>query len=282
MTTRAKSPRTDQPVPAELVNRLPLDEDTPRPVVVLDQSFASGARTRWHSHRRTELLHASGGLLVLHTENGTWTAPAGHALLVAADVPHELAAYGCIAMRAAFLSDEILAGPMTRDCRVIAVSDLLDIALRALAEGPLLYEPAGRGGHLAALVADEIGRAAEIEIALPVPQNKALRKLCRDLIQTPSLAHDLDGWSAVAGVSRSTFTRRFRAETGLSFAEWRRRLRMLHAMTLNAEGAPLRFAAETAGYRSANALRDMMRRTMNRTIGPVGASAAATAAAGRA
>lgn len=261
-------------MPAELVNKLPLDEDTPRPVVVLDQSFPSGARTRWHSHRRTELLHASGGLLVLNTENGTWTAPAGHALLVAADVPHELAAYGCVSMRAAFLSDEVLDGTMSRDCRVIAVSDLLDIALKALAEGPLLYDPAGRGGHLAALVADEIGRAGEIEIALPVPQHKALRKLCRELIQTPSLAHDLDGWSEVVGVSRSTFTRRFRAETGLSFAEWRRRLRMLHALTLSADGVSLRLAAETAGYRSTNALRDMMRRTMSRTISKTAAPTA--------
>lgn len=252
-----------------VVDRLPLDEETPRPVIVLHQSFRSGAKTRWHSHRRTELLHASGGLLVLHTETGTWTVPAGHALLVPADVPHELAAYGCCEMRAAFLTDEALGHAVPRNCRVIAVSELLDVTLRALASGPLLYDPDGRGGHLAALIVEEIGTAAEIHVALPMPQTPRLRKLARDMVQKPALGLDLDGWAEQVGVSRSTFTRRFRSETGLSFAEWRRRLRILHTLTLQADGMPLREAARSTGYRSANALRDMMRRTLATTMLPL-------------
>lgn len=249
-----------------MVNRLPLDEETPRPVVVLHQSFKSGARTRWHSHRRPELLHASGGLLVLTTENGTWTVPAGYALLVPADTPHELAGFGCNEMRAAFFTEEALGPALPRECRVIAVSELLDVALKALAAGPLLYDLDGRGGHLAALVVDEIMRATEIHIALPMPQTRRLRQLCRDMIQKPALDLDLDEWSQHVGVSRSTFTRRFRGETGLSFAEWRRRLRMLHTLTLQADGMPLRQAAKAAGYRSPNALRDMMRRSLSETV----------------
>ncbi|KUL94083.1 hypothetical protein DK26_20470 [Bosea sp. WAO] len=248
------------------VDRLPLYEEAPRAVVAFHQAFHSGARTRWHSHRRTEILHASGGLLVLHTESGTWTAPAGHALLVPANVPHELAGYGCCEMRAAFLMDEALGAALPSECRVIAVSELLDVALRALASGPELYDVEGRGGHLAALVVEEIRDATEIQIALPMPQNPRFKKLCRDMVQKPALDLDLDGWADAVGVSRSTFTRRFRSETGLSFAEWRRRLRMLYTLTLQADGMTLREAARAAGYQSPNALRDMMRRTMPETL----------------
>jgi len=187
---------------------------------------------------------------------------------VPADLPHELAAYGCCEMRAGFFTDEALGDAVPRSCRVIAVSELLDVSLRALASGPLLYDLGGRGGHLAALIVDEIREANEIQIALPMPQTPPLRKLARDMIQKPALAHDLDGWAEQTGVSRSTFTRRFRSETGLSFAEWRRRLRMLHTLTLQANGVPLRQAAATAGYRNANALRDMMRRTLTTTVLP--------------
>lgn len=266
MRALKKPPSSGQTLP--VIDRLGLSEEAPRPVTVLNQTFRAGARTRWHSHRRAELLHASGGLLVLHTESGTWTVPSGHALLVPADLPHELAAYGCCEMRAAFLTDEALGDAVPRACHVIAVSELLDVTLRALASGPLLYDLDGRGGHLAALVVDEIRRAAEIQIALPMPQTASLRKLARDLIQKPALDLDLDGWAGHVGVSRSTFTRRFRNETGLSFAEWRRRLRMLHTLTLQADGVPLRQAALKAGYRNANALRDMMRRTLSTTMQP--------------
>lgn len=267
MQFSAKAPSSGQ-AELQIVDRLPLSEETPRPVTVLHQSFRVGARTRWHSHRRTELLHASGGLLVLHTESGTWTVPSGYALLVPADLPHELAAYGCCEMRAAFLTDEALGDAVPRGCRVIGVSELLEVALRSLANGPLLYGLDGRGGHLAALIVDEIREASEIQIALPMPQTSSLRKLAREMIQKPSLALDLDSWAEHVGVSRSTFTRRFRGETGLSFAEWRRRLRMLHTLTLQANGVPLRQAAMTAGYRNANALRDMMRRTLATTVLP--------------
>lgn len=185
-----------------------------------------------------------------------------------AQLMDELAAFGCNQMRAAFITDEALGPALPRECRVIAASELLDVALKALASGPLLYDLDGRGGHLAALVVDELVHAAEIHIALPMPQARKLRQLCRGMIQKPSLDLDLDGWAEHVGVSRSTFTRRFRAETGLSFAEWRRRLRMLHALTLQADGLPLRQAAKTTGYRSPNALRDMVRRTMSETLRP--------------
>lgn len=237
-------------------------EDTPRPVTVLAQAFSNGARTRWHSHRKAQLLHATGGLLVLHTEAGTWTAPAGHAILVPRLVPHELAAYGCTEMRAAFLTEDAL-GPLRSDeVRVLQVSPLLDITLRALMNEPALYDLDGRGGHLEALIVDELRKAPETLIALPMPETPKLRKLCRSLMETPSLGHDIDEWARTVGVSRSTLTRRFRSETGLSFAEWRRRLRILHTLTLAAEGVPLRKAARLTGYNSPNALRDMMRRTL--------------------
>jgi len=258
-----RQPHPGQPLPAQpwvATGNLSSAEETPRPLTVLHQTFTSGSKTRWHSHRRAELLHASGGLLVLNTENGAWTAPAGHALIVASNTPHELAAYGCCEMRAAFLTDEAVGHLAPGECKVIAVSDLLDVCLRSLADGPLLYDVDGRGGHLATLAIEEVVGAAEMEIALPLPRSSRLRNLSRELIQNPALGFDLDDWSEKVGVSRSTFTRRFRSETGLSFAEWRRRLRLLHALTLQAGGAPLQEAARMTGYRSTNALRDMMRR----------------------
>ena len=123
----------------------------------------------------------------------------------------------------------------------------MPVALRTLADGPLLYELSGRGGHLAALIVDEIRAANEIQIALPMPQTASLRKLARDMVQKPALDLDLNDWAEQVGVNRSTFTRRFRGETGPSFGM----AAAAHAAHADPAGQRrrLRQAAVTAGYR---------------------------------
>jgi AraC-like DNA-binding protein len=129
----------------------------------------------------------------------------------------------------------------------------------AFIEEPTLYAENGRGGHLAALILDEISRAKEGPFALPMPSDKRLQRLCKDLSETPSIDLDIDDWADNLGMSRRTMTRKFRTQTGMSFAEWRRRLRMAHVMRRQAEGARLDEAAADVGYRSLSSLRKAMR-----------------------
>jgi AraC-like DNA-binding protein len=162
-------------------------------------------------------------------------------------------------MRTAYLSCE-LAPALPRDCRVLEVSALLKAALLALVEEPVLYDEAGRGGHLAALIVDEIVRATVAPLSLPLPQDPRLARLARTLLDHPGSTLGIDGWASEIGVSRRTLTRLFRTQTGLSFAAWRRRLRLLQAAARCAAGEPLAQAAASVGYESAAAFRAMARR----------------------
>ncbi|CAM5181589.1 AraC family transcriptional regulator [Bosea thiooxidans] len=234
-------------------------QHVPRPVAVLAKEFASGATTGRHSHPRAQLLYAIEGLMIAATDDGTWAVPAGHALLIPPGVAHEISMHGTVAMRTAYLVSQSLALP--RFCQVVRVSVLLNATLLALAEEPVLYDEDGRGGHLASLVLDEIARAPTTPLALPLPHDGRLRRLCRALIEAPHLPHDIDVWSDRIGVSRRTLTRRFRSETGFSFAEWRRRLRLLEVMARQARGDAMPGIAAAVGYGSPRALRSMMSRT---------------------
>jgi AraC-like DNA-binding protein len=240
-------------------------QDVPRPVAVMAKDFAAGAATGRHRHNRAQLLYATSGLMIATMDDGTWAVPAGHALLIPPGVLHDVAMHGAVAMRTAYIAAEALAA-MSPGCRVLRVSRLLDTALVALTEEPVLYDMAGRGGHLAALVLDEIGRAPETPYALPLPQDPRLRRLCRALVDHPELDHDIDGWAEQVGMSRRTLTRRFRDETGLSFGAWRRRVRLLEAMTRHAGGRSLREVAATVGYRSPRAFQAMMQRSLRAAI----------------
>lgn len=234
-------------------------QTVPRPVAVMAKDFARGASTGWHSHERTQLLFAVSGLMTVATADGTWAVPAGHALLIPPGLSHDVSMHGDVAMRTAYLAPEALARRLVT-CRVVLVSDLLESCLTSLAEEPILYDEAARGGWLAALALDEVERAPEAPFALPMPIDRRLRRLCDALIADPGRALDIDGWADEIGVSRRTLTRRMREETGLSFGGWRRRVRLIAAMTRRAQARSVGESVADLGYRDLRPLRSMVRR----------------------
>jgi AraC-like DNA-binding protein len=197
--------------------------------------------------------------MVAKTAEGAWIVPPRHALWIPPATEHEVEMRAAVAMRTVYIRAEE-AKTISASCKVIAVSPLLREAILALMDEPVLYCEEGRGGALAKLVTDEITRAAASEFELPLPLDTRLCTICKALIDNPALARDIDGWSDLAGLSRRTLTRKFRQETGLSFGNWRRRLRALSAAAQIADGASAQIAAAKSGYRHPSALRSMMRR----------------------
>jgi transcriptional regulator GlxA family with amidase domain len=136
----------------------------------------------------------------------------------------------------------------------------LDASVQALAEEPVLYDENGRGQHLSALILDEVRSAQEQPYVVSLPTDKQLRKLCRSLLDNPGLDLTIDDWADEVGMSRRTMTRKFRLQTGMSFVEWRQRLRVSHVMRKRAEGMPLAIASVEAGYQSVSTLKKTMKR----------------------
>lgn len=240
-------------------------QDVPRPIAVMAKAFAAGSATGRHHHVRAQFLYASDGLMTATTVDGAWVVPPGHALLIPAALEHAVEMHGPVQMRTAYLDPDVLAADASR-CRVLRVSTLLDRLLSALAEEPVLYDEAGRGGHLAALALNEIARAPDAPFTATMPQDLRLRRICDALIDDPADTRGLDHWSDSAAMSRRTLTRRFRKETGLSFGAWRERIRLLAAMARLAQGEPPAKVAGAVGYGEARALKAMMRRVAGERI----------------
>ena len=235
-------------------------QDIPRPLAVMPKRFSNGAATGWHSHARGQVLYATQGLMLAETEVGAWAVPTSHALMIPPGLRHDISMHGEVQMLSAYVAPDTwvsIGGPA---CQVIKATRLLDAALTALCEDSVLYDPDGRGGHLASVIFDEVMRAQIAELALPLPRAPRLREICRKLIEDPALPQGLDDWADAIATSRRTLTRSFREETGMSFSGWRRRLRQLQSLKLREEGVPLKSIAAQVGYQSPQALRAMMKR----------------------
>lgn len=247
-------------------------EQVDRPLAGFTQDYAAGHATGWHSHARAQLIYATAGVMRITTDAMAYVVPPGRALWVPAAMPHAVTMQGPVAMRALFLrADAAALGPA--GCAVMAVTPLLRALILAACELPLEWDPAGRAGHVAALILDEISRAPALPLGVPALGDPRLVRLAAALAADPASRLTVEAWAARCGASPRTLARLFRRETGMSFGRWRQLLRLSEAAALLAGGATPARAAAAVGYASAPAFGAAFRAAFGVTPGEAGDAA---------
>jgi len=205
-----------------------------------------------HTHDRGQFSYRIEGFSVVQTPGRSIFLPPGRGVWIPADVVHEVTCRGPAAYNAFYVDP--LAASQPETVRVITVSPLL----HALVECLLDEKPSAqseRHALVVQLILDEIGQAEDIGATAPVmPKSPRLRTVSDRLYMDPACQLDLDAWAADAGMSRRSFTRAFREETGLSPGKWHLQLRMHHVDGMLAQGLTLQQAAFQLGYSSVASL----------------------------
>jgi AraC-like DNA-binding protein len=245
-------------------SRLQPFEQAPWPLVGYAGDYAAGHETGLHRHPRAQLLFATTGVMRITTEAALFTVPPGTGLWVPADTLHSVRMDGVVRMRALFLrADAAASGPAV--ATVIAVSPLLRELILTVCGEPVVWDARGPIRLVAALVLHEIGRAGTRTLSLPACRDPRLARVAAALVADPADGRDLDGYAAIAGASVRTLARLFRAETGMSFQQWRRQLRMTEAVARIAQGVPPGRVAAAVGYGSVPAFGAAFRKTFGTT-----------------
>ncbi|MGM9480328.1 helix-turn-helix domain-containing protein [Roseateles sp. NT4] len=117
------------------------------------------------------------------------------------------------------------------------------------------------------MILDEIGDLPRIPFSLPLPTDARLLKVAQELLTRPDDDRSLEALADWAGASSRTFTRKFAAETGFSFAEWRQRVRLLRALELIAAGRSVKSVALELGYANVSGFIALFKRRFGVTPG---------------
>ena len=225
-------------------------ENVPRPVVALADEYPANFVDPRHHHERAQLLYAASGVMSVVTDRASFVVPPQRAIWMPAGVDHEVTCRSAVSIRTLYVD---AADDLRRDCRVIEVSELLRALILETMALPREYDRAGRDGRIVQLLLDSIETPSPTNLCAPMPREPRLLRVCQALIADPTRADSLDDWAARACMSRRTFTRLFREQTGMSLAEWRQHVRLLEAMARLACGQPVTTTAFDVGYESPSA-----------------------------
>ncbi|PZU19034.1 MAG: AraC family transcriptional regulator [Shinella sp.] len=237
-------------------------DQTNERVLALGRNYPAGLKVPLHSHGRAQLWFARRGVVLVSTQDQRWMIPPGHALVIPAGVEHSAEMISAVEMRSIYVDVE---GDATSRPRVVEVTPLAQNLIEELVEVDRMPVRARRLALVTELLLDEFGQLQERPLGLPFPNDQRLARLCRQFLKVPSATISIDDWARDMGIGRRSFTRLFRAETGVSFVTWRQQACLFASLPRLADGEPVTTVALDAGYENIAAFSTMFRRVLGRS-----------------
>jgi len=221
-----------------------------------------------HAHAWHQLTFALRGHLEVLADEARHIVPADRAVWVPAGVRHTELMRAPISMRSLYLSPRAW-GPARSSLgggvRTLAVTPLLRELLVHIARLGALDRRRPAQARLIGVLLDQLADAREVSMVLPSPRDPRARRFAELVTLDPGGAQPSATLARRAGASLRTIERCFVAETGVPAGEWRRRVRLFHAMRLLEAGAPVTTVALDAGYATTSAFSQAFRRQFGRS-----------------
>jgi AraC-like DNA-binding protein/mannose-6-phosphate isomerase-like protein (cupin superfamily) len=238
-------------------------EDVPRDVVAIGNDYPRGHVVTAHRHKRAQLIYAATGVMTVTTAEGSWVVPPQRAVWIPSGIIHEVRMSGDVTTRSIYVRTEAAnATGLPTLCRVVGVSTLLRALLLEAVDLPTLYALDSRAARIMALLLDEIRAMPTLALRTPLPQDERLVRLCHALLDAPMRDVPIDNAAQRVGMSRRSFTRLFRAQTGMSFASWRQQACLVAALARLAQGEAITTVAMDLGYNNPSAFSAVFRRVL--------------------
>jgi AraC-like DNA-binding protein len=192
------------------------------------------------------LVLAQAGVFVAHADNQSWTIPTHRALCVPDGTSLAVETRRRVAIRCLYLQVDLEA--VGHDVRVVTLQPLArELLLEAVASSPMTLADRGEAALITVLTEQLAGEPDE-PLHLPFPLDPVAKNLAAAIVQEPAMP--LEEVLRAANASRRTMERRFASETGMTLGQWRRRARILAAVSMLADGSSVTRVAIDIGYAS--------------------------------
>lgn len=253
-----------QEIPPREIPRL---EKLLRPIHARRENLPAGSWTKPHAHAWAQFTYASSGILEVRTPQGSHIVPPQRAVWVPPGTEHAVLTSSPASLRSLYIGADAAPWVATARCRVLEVTPLARELVLAMSNLSPRYPLGGPEERLAAVLLDQLENLPEADFTLPFPDEPRLAGICSALRDHPEDNRTLPELAGGAGMSGRTLSRLFERETGLSFREWRLRLRLLLSLSALQRGESVTAAALDSGYDSPSAFIAAFKRHFGRTPG---------------
>ncbi len=241
-------------------------ETGPAPIHGLGLELESGGMIETHRHDRGQIMTAPAGVVTVRISGRSFVVSGKKGVWIPEGAPHEVLASTEVKLRNLQIS-RMLAPDLPKSSCPISVSPLFNELMGSAVQGKQWFATGSREAKIVDLLVLEFSPADDLVFSVPEPRDARLKKISAALQKNPSDGRSLSEWADIAGGCTRTLERLFRKETGLTFAQWRRQLRIQNAIVRLHLGQSVTSVAYDAGYENTSSFIEMFRRVTGRTPG---------------
>ncbi|MGR6808251.1 AraC family transcriptional regulator (plasmid) [Sphaerotilus natans] len=249
----------------------------PAPLVFRAVTMPARARYDRHRHAWGEFVYSFSGVMEVQMVGAqTFLAPPQFGIWLPPEVEH-IGLNRQAAVHSSLYVDAALCTALPPVPCALAVDAVARAVLEHLRAHPPALPAPPEAQRLMQVLVDRLAQARPLGSYLPRSGDPALAAVLAALEADPGDERPLAAWAAQVHSTERTLARRCQRDLGMSFAEWRQRLRIVRALPRLEAGEKVASVALDLGYASASAFIAMFRRVTGATP-----REAAPASAGRA
>ena len=231
----------------------------PAPVYFRYAEFGPDRHAAAHCHPWGSLDYVSHGVIHYEVAGRRFMSPSRYALWIPPNTLHSSHNAQAIVYRSVYLAEEHC-HDLPAEASSLAISDILKSILNDFAQRDVKIPTTPADVRLAQVLVDQLHQARVHHCYLPYSDDPALLRVLEGLQQGPADNRPLAQWAAQLHVSERTLARLFVRELGISFGEWRLRLRFIGALQALETTRSVQEIAFDLGYSSASAFIAMFQR----------------------
>jgi AraC-like DNA-binding protein len=222
--------------------------DPHRPVLTHARNLDAEAGIEPHAHPRGQLLWAVKGILRVRSESAVWVVPSTHAVWIPCNLSHQVSSETYAHTRNLYIDPSYSVREHNKQVVMVTMTPLMREIILRLCEAESME--AGRLLRLGLAAIDELATLDSVDAHLPAGKDPRLSHLIQTIIRQPKVNYSLTELAEIGGASVRTVERLFKAETGLTYRQWRQRFRLLNSLERLTQGESTTRVAHSLGYLS--------------------------------
>ncbi|KFK93298.1 MULTISPECIES: helix-turn-helix domain-containing protein [unclassified Serratia (in: enterobacteria)] len=205
-----------------------------------------------HSHDWGQLICVKTGVIAMNIAGQRFLAPPEFAVWLPAGMEHSSYNRKPALFRSINIAKSLCVGLPEQAC-LLNVSPVFSAIVEDCLTRRMLEPQTDEDLRLCQVLIDQLRISPIQQTYLPTSQDKFLAPVLQALERCPADNTSLAVWAGRVYTTERTLSRRCQQELGMSFSEWRQRLRFLHALSLLEQGKIVQEVALDVGYSSASA-----------------------------
>lgn len=244
-------------MPTRLPNPMVVGPE-PDPISLRTLDFAAGTlfppqRAPWG-----KLLFPVSGVADFTIACKRYLSPPAYAIWIPPEVLHDSRTTHATRYASVYVGRDLCHGlpdgPSTLSLSLLVRAIVADFAMR-----DVTHPSTAEDNRLSGVLLDQLRLAPRHESYLPSSDDALLSPVLSALQDAPGDRRSLAEWARTVNTTERTLSRRCQASLGLSFHEWRQRLKLVTALTLLEAGQSVKAVAHQLGYGSTSAFIAMFR-----------------------